>query len=527
MADNDRKIEVTQSELQNLTQLIVNRTTAGLLSKRGELASGYGLQFDGDRDIYNAAGYLQEPDYEDYLRRFLRQDIAKRVIRAAPDSTWRKVPALFDGTDDNKRNDTDFVNVWNDIVSIAEVPDELIDSKTIWHYLNRVDVLAGLGQYAVLMVGIRDGQDPTEPIERGSVSEGADGLLYLMPYGENDVTIREFDEDPQSPRFGLPTLYAIQDVGNVHWHRVIHVAEDLLTNDVEGRPRAEAMFNRLYDLEKVLPAAAEAAWKLMYKGMIITTKDGYTLSGEGVETDEIEEYIHGLTRVLELEGVDVQFEGGEVVDPSDLVDVLVTFVSIATGIPKRILMGSERGELASSQDEANWSARIGERQENYAEPIIMRPLINRLVYAGVLPQPVTNAYSLEWPSLFELNALEQAEIAKARSETIRNVAPFGDPSIILTTEEARVLAGLPAEMPDLAANSASLAAFERDMALNQRSMQDKVKLMSEEAQELIGDTVRDFRRQRHDRQRRNAETLNTIPDERWEEALVNSMPEEA
>lgn len=432
--------------IETLERLV---TLQSALISRRDLAVRLGRQFSGDRKVYEAAGYPTTISFDDYLARFRRQDIAKRVVSAAPNSTWRHPPKILDGADeDAARPDTDFARAWEDLTSITRVEDELADSFTVWHYLRRADLLAGLGQYSVILVGVRDGRALQEPLQRTSVEAG--GLLYLSVFSEQDATIEKLVDDPGDRRFGRPEYYKIRLAETiqerVHASRVIHVAEDLLTDDVYGRPRAEAVYNRLIDLEKILPAAAEAAWKLMYKGMVLTTQEGYELPDDEVTNDKVEEYVHGLRRVLELEGLDVTFEGGEAVDPAPLVDVMLTFISVATGIPKRILAGSERGELASSQDEANWAARMAERQGSYAEPVIVRPLVNRLVYTGVLPRPESGAYSLTWRPLFELNELERAQVAETYASAIRQAAPAGAPDLVVAPGEFRErFLGLPAE----------------------------------------------------------------------------------
>src|SRR5690606_27397069 len=88
-----------------------------------------------------------------------------------------------------------------------------------------------------------------------------------------------------------------------------------------------------------------------------------------------------------------------------------------TGIPKRILIGSERGELSSEQDENNWAARVTERRGNHATPRIIRPTIDRLIRYGVLPQPA-GGYDVEWPESDSLGEEKRALIAKTKAEAV-------------------------------------------------------------------------------------------------------------
>ena len=104
-----------------------------------------------------------------------------------------------------------------------------------------MDRLACLGKYAVLLLGLSDittAEDFQKPV---SPSKGLK-LDYLKAVGEGGALIDLYELNPQSPRFGLPTMYSIKirqgtrssiDL-KVHYSRVIHVAYDSMDDDVEG-----------------------------------------------------------------------------------------------------------------------------------------------------------------------------------------------------------------------------------------------------------------------------------------------------
>ena len=119
-------------------------------------------------------------------------------------------------------------------------------------------------------------------------------------------------------------------------------------------------------------------------------------------------------------------------------------VSVASGIPIRILTGSERGELASSQDDGNWAGRVEERQIHFAEPIILRPLIDRLISFGALPEPSDGEYEIEWQSLSDPGERENAETAEIVSRAAVNLQNAGR---ILTPDEGREILGLEGSAP--------------------------------------------------------------------------------
>lgn len=133
---------------------------------------------------------------------------------------------------------------------------------------------------------------------------------------------------------------------------------------------------------------------------------------EAALQEQVDELNHGLRRFLQTRGMNVQDLGSEVVDPSGIFGIIIDMIAAATGIPQRILLGSERGELASSQDASNWAGRIADRRTNWAEPVILRPLIQRLIDWGALPPPRNGEYFFRWQPLFEMSEIDKANIAQ-------------------------------------------------------------------------------------------------------------------
>lgn len=416
MTTRNGTIAINRSILRQMFHL--NR----MYQSRAELAAQLGKQFDGDRDIYKQAGYPSEISFEKYNGKYTRQDIAGRIVDAPALATWQKPPTLKDGD----LGETLFIQTWNRLVNFNRTVSSIEDQKSIWHYLMRIDKMSGIGKFGVLLVGINDGWELNQPLARAvELKEQPAKFLYLSPYDEGNAEVNEVSKDPTTNRFNLPKTYSITtgadlvgsgvEVGTidtpVHWSRVIHVAEGLRNNEIFGTPRLEGVYNLLEDLLKVTAATGESAWQLMVKGLILSTKEGYELPEDDDEFDqEIEDYMHGLARNLQLHGMDVTIEGGEIVDPSGVIKSIVSLISAETGIPQRILLGSEAGHLASDQDEQNWVARIEARQTDFAEPVILRPLISRLIYTGILPPPSSGNYQVVWPSLISMSDLEKADL---------------------------------------------------------------------------------------------------------------------
>lgn len=434
--------ELTANEkLEALERFLV--ANQSVLLARSTLAAALGKTFGGERDLYKVLGYKVEPTFEDYLAKFKRGDIAGAIIEKPATETWRKPPAIRDGPTEGGKRDTPFVVAF----------DALAERLKLWHYLSRVDILAGIGQYGVMLLGVTGKSELADELKKGQLKRPED-IIYLAVFDEQAATITKLDNKAASPRFGLPLEYKLEMGRTItglatplgqkvcHQSRIIHVAEGLLENDILGRPRLEGVYNRLDDLEKVVGGSAEAIWMLANKGIMVSTRDGYQLPDNLEEwRDELKEYVHGMRRELVGDGLEYTIQGGEVVDPTGVFMLLVRLISAKTGIPWQMLIGAERGDTANKQDQTTWAGYITSRQTNYAEPLL-RELIDRLLWLGALPAPESGTYTVVWPPLFELTELEEADLATKRTAAMRTAAETAA-YVEITPEEIRGFGGLP------------------------------------------------------------------------------------
>jgi hypothetical protein len=412
-------------------------------------ALGQHLAYEGERDYYEVFGYNPSPTIDDYADRYRREDIAARIINLPANDTWKKPPVISE--DDNA--ETPFVKEW----------EALARRLRIWSMLSRVDKLSGVGHFGALLVGVRDGEDLGEAIDQGSL-KGEKGILYLRPFSEEKVTIKTWEEDTGNVRYGLPELYTVKlrddkKPVDVHWTRILHVAEGKTDTEIYGTPRLMNVYNRLDDLMKIVGGSAEATWLNMRPGTLLTNQPDYSIPQDAdakeARLEEIRRYAHDPLRFLMLEGMDAsQVGASEVVDPTGPFNVQISLIAAATEIPQRVLLGSAAGELAAaSEDMKQWAGTIASRQTNYAEPEILRPFIDRLIWYGVLPMPASG-YDIgmlddsgvrRWPPLLEMSELEQAEIMQKKALANRalvNPLTGESPS---SESEQRELLGLPAE----------------------------------------------------------------------------------
>ena len=413
------------------------------LLSRATLSNIAGLRFGGKRDYYGVFGWKNVPEYADYLAKYTRQDIVSRIIDAPPGATWANPPVFT-----------------ND--SIQDAWTELNMKHQLWHKLQRVDRLSRLGSFSILLFGL-SGSRIDQPIGTGEKT-----LLYVRPVSMNNISEIKVSTDPNSENFGKPesykittstdvittrttrttTIKSINDV-IVHASRVVHVVENALEDEIFGIPIIERIFNLLDDLLKVTGGTAETYWMTANRGMQVDVDKEMDMQpgDEEALSDEIEEYQHGLRRFIRTRGVKMNNLGAESTDPTGIFDVQMSLLSGATGIPRRILMGSEAGQLASEQDKANWAERIDERRQLHAEPHILLPTAQLLQNAGILPE---GDLEVKWPSAFIVSPLEKSQIASQFGRAVSNMSKQlgSTPMQITSVEEAREILGLEGDLAE-------------------------------------------------------------------------------
>ena len=434
--DSKGRFTSDQKQVINSQAPTFNRELAYLIanarSMRDELFNKIN---DPRRDIGDECGYADNPTVHLYKEMFDRNPIAARVVDVLPTESWMTSPTVFE--DEDPETVTAFEESWSNIAKLI-TPDTYYkqeEGNPLWEYLKRVDQLSGVGTFGLLLLGFNDGEELREEV---TPAEGME-IIYIRAFDEDQIDIVEYDVDPTSYRFGKPIAYNIKlhdpessDQGGigldvrterVHWTRVIHVADNLTNSEIFGVPRMKPVYNRLYDLEKLYAGSAEMYWRGAFPGISLESHPqlGADIELSSAEVDTIksamENYHNGLQRYLLNLGLTAKSLAPQVVDPSPQIDKHIEAVCIQLGIPKRIFMGSERGELSSSQDEGTWNDRLAFRQNYHITPRIIVPTIDRLIWAGVLSPPV-DGYSVVWPDFNSITEAEKAEIAVKKTEAL-------------------------------------------------------------------------------------------------------------
>ena len=430
-----RKKEVpTFNKIAGINEIVRNATTM-----RQQL---YSKLIDGpNRDINQECQYPDDITPAAYHQMYEREGIAARLVDIWPKECWEVEPDIYEVEDSGHE-------------TLFEAGIKKLDQNNhLFHFMSRIDKLSGVGRFGIILIGIDDGLTLEKPIEGVTGEAGfldsisaktgvARKLLYLRVFDESVTSIASWVTDETNPRFGCPETYKVdfQDESGhsfsrtIHWSRAVHIADERLMSEIYGTPRMQQNYNRIMDMRKILSGSGEMFWKGAFPGYSFEVDQ----DNQGVELDEdslreeMENYMNRLQRYLALTGVSVKSLAPQVSDPTSHFHANLEAVCIALGIPKRKFMGSEQGELASSQDTKTWNKRVAQRQNDYLTPMLVRPIIDRLIEMKVLPAP--EEYFIEWPDLTDTNEGEQAETAGKWANAISKYVAGGCEAILAPDE---------------------------------------------------------------------------------------------
>lgn len=413
--------------------------------------------FDPRRDLNKDCGY---PDIIQIIayRLMYDRELGRRVVNVFPEETWKQFPIIYE--DEDAETDTPFE---------ADL-DALEHRHHLLHYLQRADELSGIGHYGIILWGLSDGKPLDQPVDGCDQWEESTGgmaqqpevpvlnaettkrsVLYIRVLDESLVSVAEYERRQTSPRYGQPTYYLITLADpnrvngsqvvtepdltktRVHWSRVTHVADNRKTSEVFGTPRQEPVWNRLCDLRKVMGGSGEMFWKGGFPGISVETNPGL----DNVQIDiaatrkMIDSYMNGLDRYMALENMSAKSLAPQVADPTNHFEVQIKAICVTLGVPYRVFLGIEEGVVSGDQATKAWAERLRNRQARYVTPMIINPVIQRLIDYGVLaPTAEPRGWTTEWPELMVLTAEEKAKVAGLVTDALSKYMQGGVDALI-------------------------------------------------------------------------------------------------
>lgn len=378
-------------EVSKLQELVASSTNSDITRARSSLISGNNETGDTLHQLGIDFGYPDLLEFGLFWNMYRRFGIAKAVITIPPDLGWRTVPTV-EGSDQFN----------TELESIAK-------RINLWSRLKGLDTRQRVGRYGGMYMRVRDGKDPSEPLE---MLPGAIALMEMVPLYESQLKVTTTDRDPLSDTFGQPSHYDFNGSAagnrddksvsafNIHPSRIVIASEGADDGSIYGIPALEPVYNALMDLIKISGAGGEGFYKNAAQSIVFTLKD---VAGAANNKDLLEQFSENMddftrnrtNRSLMTPGFEANTLESSLASPKDAFAVALQPVSAGSGIASSQLVGNQTGVIAGDQDSVSTLMMIQSRRENF-QTDMLRDVLDWMIKFGALP---ASEYEVEWDDL--------------------------------------------------------------------------------------------------------------------------------
>lgn len=391
-------------------------------------------------------GYPDQVSFELAFEAYCRNPLARAAVDKTVGKTWEDNPFLQefqrDGTEGGDQGETKVE---------ADIRQRFADLR-IWQHMAEADRRGLVGAYSGLIMRFADSQPFKAPVTR--VPGGMAGLVEVIPAWEGQLTVSQWDTDETSETYGQPKMfqYAESAVGQqkqprtfeIHPDRVIVWSRDGTLN---GRSALEPGYNALLDMEKIRGGGGEGFWKNAKSGLSLEIQENAKIEdmaramNVAIEdvVDKIDEQVEGFNKGFDksllLQGIKATPMQVTLPSPEHFFAVAAQSFAASWSIPMKVLIGSQTGERASTEDSEEWAKVNMGRRTNIVVHAIMT-FVNRLEKFGILPP---KDWFLSWTDLTESSMGEKIDRAVKMAD-VNSKQPTGE--IVFTGDDIRAVVGM-------------------------------------------------------------------------------------
>lgn len=402
--------------------------------------------FGGDTkhpNFYRDYGYPESLVFANYHQAWERNGLAKAGIERPIETCWQEFPKLVEYEDTHDKTPLE--------KEIAKAFEKL----QFWSNISEADKYSRVGEYSGVIFRFRDNQAFDQPVT--TVVGNLDGLAEIIPAWQGQLTADEFYQDDTQENYGQVKMYtfnesAVKTANGQTQVRNMRVHPDRVhiwsrNSTIWGTPALKGGWNDLLTCQKIIGAGGEGFWKNAKAAPVLEVeKDANlnqlaqmlstTLQGLPDKLDEIiSDYQKGFDKMFMIQGMKANAQSITMPDPKEFFNNALMSYAASLSIPLKILVGSQSGERASTEDAKEWNKTCNSRRTNFIRPNIMR-IIERLVKYKILPE---KDWYLLWGDLTEATTAEKIDQAKKMAD-IQKVYE-GSGQQVFTPDEVRETAG--------------------------------------------------------------------------------------
>lgn len=407
---------------------------------------------------YKDFGFPEQVDFEVLYGLYERNSLAKAAVDKTVRKTWQDPPWLLehprDGSEGPMKKET----------RLEKAIRQHFSSIRFWTKVMEADRRSLVGRYGAVILRVADGRPTSEPLE--SVSGlGLAALVDVIPVWEAQLRVLQWNTDTESVTYGDPLMFEYDESYTsilsgtsptnhgrarkltVHPSRVVIWSVD---GTMDGDSALKAGVNDLITIEKILGAGGEGFWKNAKQAPILEMDKEADIQkmarSMGIPVEKIADIMNeqaanwqkGFDELLMIQGMTAKLPKVELPDPEHFFMNALQSFAASFDIPLKVLVGTQTGERASTEDASQWNQTCNFRRKNTVIPNILQ-VVKRLESCGVIKE--NPEWFVDWTDLTESTMLEKIDRAGKMAKVNKD---FG--GVVFKPEEIRASVGYePAE----------------------------------------------------------------------------------
>ena len=317
------------------------------------------------------------------------------------------------------------------------------DVVAVWAYLDALNVKGGapllfassmawgrLYGGALLVLGIVDGGTLADPVNENTIA----AIRWAKVIDSRWASVRELDNDPDSPTFGQPSMYTVRltsgTVADVHASRALRFDGATLPDDIAEVNRGwhdswlESRYDPIRDYGTGIRAAVKAIDKisldvLKLKGLaqMLALPDGEDRLRVRLKALR-DGFVMGNVAPIDADAEEYQILGRAIPGLPDLIDRLNRNVAGAIDVPESRLFGQQTGttRTGAESDERSYEADVRKLRVRELQPALERLLHLAMIARDGPTRGKEPEWALDWPPLFEHDRETEAKADKLEAE---------------------------------------------------------------------------------------------------------------
>ncbi|AXF52976.1 MAG: protein of unknown function DUF1073 [Caudoviricetes sp.] len=436
MADNEHPVDNPKlnAAVAHVRSLIANKSARAIENARSNLLHA-GMGSDNKRTkAWCEYGFPDHIDGDMLENMWRRGGVAYGAVSKLVSNCWKTNPTVVEGGEENTATKESAIE--------AQFAKWAKDHR-LWKAFRRADELRLVRRFSALILFYADDlKDWAKPVPKGKP------LVEVRAVSSKALKIGETDSATGRPLYWNYTETTIQGaaagVKQIHPDRIFILGD--YANDALGW--LEPVYNDLVSLEKLCGGGGESFLKNASRQLAMEFDKDVDLAAiaqaHGVPLQELQEVFQEVAQDLNR-GNDtvVAIQGGRVTplvsavpDPSPIYNTNLQNIAAGVDIPAKIIVGSQTGERASTEDREYFNARCQARRVSELTDEI-QDFLAKIGAAGAFEFPAE--ITIAWDDLNESSRGDKLGNAKLMAEiNEKAIDPADQP---FSKNEVRVEAG--------------------------------------------------------------------------------------